>query len=464
PFLFSIFFFSLSSFSPPAPSPVPTQIFPPPLPPRRHVSVLQPPAAAAPPALQPPAAAAPPVPKQPVVRRLGRAPCAAGVAATERRRWPRRPVCCPPVPFHHTGRLGSASTAGISQMDNLLMRLMEDDSSSDDDFDVATILLADLAENEPPKWGGSVPGHEVVRRNKQQANEKLFDDYFAEDPVYGPDTFRRRFRMSKRLFLRIANAVEAHCPYFQQRRNAAGDLGHSALKKITVALRMLAYGCPADALDETFYIAESTIIKSLREFVKAVIEIFGEQYLRAPNEDDTTRLMQMGAAKGFPGMLGCIDCMHWEWKCKCIDTMGYYLADGIYPSWSTFVKTIRNANSNKTRHFAKAQEAARKDVERAFGVLQSRFAIVRGPVRFWDQETLWRIMTACVIMHNMIIEDERGQPEDFEYEDMGDRVEPEHNEDRIKTFLEMHRKIEDREAHDQLRDDLIEHLWQILGQ
>ena len=109
--------------------------------------------------------------------------------------------------------------------------------------------------------------------------------------------------MSKKLFLRIAGAVEAHCPYFQQRRNAAGDLGHSALKKITAALRMLAYGVPADSLDEALYIAESTIIESLREFVKAVVEVFGEQYLRAPNEE------QQDLCKWVPleASLGCLD-------------------------------------------------------------------------------------------------------------------------------------------------------------
>ena len=62
-------------------------------------------------------------------------------------------------------------------------------------------------------------------------------------------------------------------------------------------------------------------------------------------------------------------------------------------------------------------------------MLQSRFAIVRGPARFWDKKTLWRIMTACVIMHNMIIEDERGQPEDFNYEHVGTTVTPEKDED-----------------------------------
>ena len=52
-------------------------------------------------------------------------------------------------------------------------------------------------------------------------------------------------------------------------------------------------------------------------------------------------------------------------------TMGYYLADGIYPSWFTFVKTIPSPQGNKTNFFAAQQESARKDVERAFGVLQS---------------------------------------------------------------------------------------------
>jgi len=147
--------------------------------------------------------------------------------------------------------------------------------------------------------------------------------------------------------------------------------------------------------------------------------------------------------------------------------MGYYLTDGIYPQWATFVKTIQSPLGNKTKYFAKAQEAVRKDVERAFGVLQSRFAIVRGPAHFWDKDTLREIMTACVIMHNMIIEDERNEDEDVDihYEGVGQLVTTTPPEQCNRTrefsdFIQAHCDIRNRETRQQLQQDLIEHLWQ----
>jgi hypothetical protein len=86
---------------------------------------------------------------------------------------------------------------------------------------------------------------------------------------------------------------------------------------------------------------------------------------------------------------------------------GYYLADGIYPEWATFVKSIPLPQNDKNKLFAKLQEGARKDVERAFAPLQSRFSIVNRPAKFWKRAAIGSIMQACVILHNMIVEDER---------------------------------------------------------
>ena len=105
--------------------------------------------------------------------------------------------------------------------------------------------------------------------------------------------------------------------------------------------------------------------------------------------------------------------------------MGYYLADGIYPPWVTLVKIIPRPKGNKNIHFAQCQEAARKDVGRAFGVLQKRFTIVCGTAEYWNSKVLWRIMTYCIILHNMIIEDERDMPENFRCITNETPVEPE---------------------------------------
>jgi hypothetical protein len=61
--------------------------------------------------------------------------------------------------------------------------------------------------------------------------------------------------------------------------------------------------------------------------------------------------------------------------------MRYYLADGIYPQWSTFGKTISVPLGAKKQYFARVQEACRKNVKCAFGMLQTRFSIIRGPAR-----------------------------------------------------------------------------------
>ncbi|XP_050253758.1 uncharacterized protein LOC126699825 [Quercus robur] len=149
-------------------------------------------------------------------------------------------------------------------------------------------------------------------------------------------------------------------------------------------------------------------------------------------------------------------------------TMGYYHADGIYPQWSTFVKTIPRPLGAERKLFAKAQEAYRKAVERAFGVLQARFAIVRGFARFFYHETLQDIMKACIILHNMIIEDERDETEavdlDYEHIDEISCTMSREPTNEFTKFIQVHQCIRDREVHSQLQMNLVEHLWQLQGE
>ena len=122
--------------------------------------------------------------------------------------------------------------------------------------------------------------------------------------------------MHRSLFVKIVQACEANCQYFTQRRNVAGLKGFSAYQKISAAMRVIAYGILADYVDEYLHIGEDTTIESVHRFAKVIVRVFGPEYLRAPNEDDTKKLMASNERRGWPGMLGSIDYMHWNWK-KC---------------------------------------------------------------------------------------------------------------------------------------------------
>ncbi|XP_017217329.1 uncharacterized protein LOC108194901 [Daucus carota subsp. sativus] len=376
--------------------------------------------------------------------------------------------------------------------------------SSEDDTDVES-------ERAHGQYSENRQRRKFIRRNHNQRHERLFRDFFAENPVYSSNLFRRRFRMSRPLFIRILNEVESYEPYFVQKRDNCGRLGLSSMQKITAALRMLAYGVTGDFMDEYIRIGETTAMESLKKFTETLVNVFSSEYLRPPNANDILRLLNVAEQRGFPGMLGSIDCMHWRWK-NCPTawkaffgmpgshndinvlersfvftelaqgrappvnytingnnyTMGYYLADGIYPKWKTFVKTIPSPQGNKKKNFVKAQEAARKDVERAFGVLQQRFAIIRGPSRMFKVKELTNIMKACVILYNMIIEDERDDSENnqVEYDQLDDdplEFLSNHTTD-FADFIQRHHHIRDSAAHHQLQEDLIEHQWLLHSQ
>ena len=73
-------------------------------------------------------------------------------------------------------------------------------------------------------------------------------------------------------------------------------------------------GTAADAIGEMVRMGESTCLKTTVKFARAMVQVFGAEYLRKENARDTEKLLAIGETIGFPRMLGSIDCMHWQWK------------------------------------------------------------------------------------------------------------------------------------------------------
>ena len=90
--------------------------------------------------------------------------------------------------------------------------------------------------------------------------------------------------------VRIVEACKQNCHFFTRHRNVAGFFGFSAYQKMSAAMRVIAYGVPADYAYEYIHIGEDTTMKCICIFPKTMIRVFGPEYLRAPNEDEVKKL------------------------------------------------------------------------------------------------------------------------------------------------------------------------------
>ncbi|GJT08624.1 ALP1-like protein [Tanacetum coccineum] len=288
--------------------------------------------------------------------------------------------------------------------------------------------------------------------------------------------------MARPLFNQIVNAVTMHSAYFQSNPDCAGREGISPLIKFTSAIRQLAYSVNASFLDEYMQISERSSHMALDHFCQAVMEIYGPEFLRKPTVTNVEKLYRHQEEKhGFPRMLGSLNCTDWEWfgypyafKAQYVRRdhglnpfillevvasqdlwiwhtffapeipfvangvtypSGYYLVDKIYPELAPLVKTIPEPadDDHKRILFKQKQELARKDVERAFGVLKKKWAILGNLARALRKYRLW-------------FPEEAHQPDD-----------PLRNEEQVQRVM---RWIKSSQAHQNLRHDLIEHLAQ----
>ncbi|GJZ21705.1 ALP1-like protein [Tanacetum coccineum] len=282
---------------------------------------------------------------------------------------------------------------------------MSDSSFSDssDLNDIAEYEMIMEINNEDQDEVEAVRMRRYINRERDVAEERLMADYFGPHPKYPAEYFRRRYRMNRELFLEIVQ----------------------------------------DALDEYMQMGAHCARDYLDYFCMCVMDLYQPEFLRKPTLADIQNLYAAhNRIHEFLGMLGSIDCMHWEWvnylkswhdqygevikkyptiileavasydlwiwhaffgvagannditvlhHSPLFDDLladnepvapyvvngqpfdkGYYIADDIYPQWSTFVKPFTVARDEKNDVFKRRQESAQKDVERAFGVLQGR--------------------------------------------------------------------------------------------
>nr|XP_043622736.1 uncharacterized protein LOC122594319 [Erigeron canadensis] len=194
----------------------------------------------------------------------------------------------------------------------------------------------------------------------------------------------------------------------------------ATIVRCTSAVRQLGYGSNPDSLDDYLNMSERSSRDTLNAFCDGVIKLYRHEYLRRPTRSlDCTHWAWDNCPVAWRGQytrgdhhgptisleaVASLDC--WIWHAyfgvagsnNNINVLNqsslfnpfedgttplvpftvngteyqypYFLVDGIYPRYAMFVKTISHPTGEKRIRYAKAQEAARKDVERAFGIIK----------------------------------------------------------------------------------------------
>ncbi|KAI5327927.1 hypothetical protein L3X38_027323 [Prunus dulcis] len=180
------------------------------------------------------------------------------------------------------------------------------------DEQVVIVVALQDEENQGLLRGSQVSRRRNMDRHRHSRGKNLLKDYFIPTSLYSDVDFRKRFRMQPHLFNKVMHEICNYDAYFVQKCNAAGVLGLLPEQKLTAVIRILAYGASADQVDEIARIGKSTTFEALVRFCDAVETLYTRYYLRRPTPRDLQRLLQKAEARGFSGMIGSIDCMHWQ--------------------------------------------------------------------------------------------------------------------------------------------------------
>lgn len=140
--------------------------------------------------------------------------------------------------------------------------------SFDDQLLIFTLGLLESSEEDENKLqhgGYRVERAPNINRHRQQFAQQLHNDYFRDTPTYSDAILLRSFRITRKIFDEVVNALTAHGAFFKQKRDCINLEGLSERQKCTTTLRILAYGSDADSVDAYVSIDESTALKTDNE-------------------------------------------------------------------------------------------------------------------------------------------------------------------------------------------------------
>ncbi|XP_075499391.1 uncharacterized protein LOC142537781 [Primulina tabacum] len=236
--------------------------------------------------------------------------------------------------------------------------------------------------------------------------------------------------------LRMKRNAFAHLCYLLTHVGGLGDSRYVRIEeKVAMFLSILAHHKKNRIIGHDYVRSGQTISAHFHEVLGSVLKLHTILLVRPSAIDDTCTDETW---KWFKGCVGALDgsaadarvlrdALTWEDGLK-VQRGCYYLCNNGYANVHGFLTPYRrvpyhrDAWGNRTCYpqnfkelFNWRHSKARNVIERAFGLLKKRWAIMRSPC-FYPLKTQNRIIMACILLHNFI----RSQMPDNLLEDMED--------------------------------------------
>ena len=125
------------------------------------------------------------------------------------------------------------------------------------------------------------------------------------------------FRLSRtRIQRNFEDVMDSNNPFCSRQSDAAGKKGASLEAKILIPLKSYAYRTAEHAFSDYFQMPSALVSKYCEEFAIMMHQVYGEVYLRVPDENDIKKISLLNhEVHGVWGMFGSLDCTHTtHWK------------------------------------------------------------------------------------------------------------------------------------------------------
>ncbi|XP_060553824.1 putative nuclease HARBI1 [Ruditapes philippinarum] len=280
----------------------------------------------------------------------------------------------------------------------------------------------------------------------------------------------RRYRFSNEGVNYIVNLLENDIKRSTKRNHAI-----SPRNQVLLALRFFASGSMYEVIGDTCGFSKSTVSRAVDSVTDALVSHIHE-FVRWPHNEDKKKISShFYDIAGFPNVIGCIDGTHVRiqapktdeasfvnrkgyhsisvqavcdnegkftsvnasWPGSCHDSHvfrtsglcqrlekenksfsdGVLLGDSGYPCRPFIMTPFLATDSAGKMRYQESHTKTRVTIERAFGQLKRRFHVLHSEIRLAPAKVC-RVVTACVILHNIAHFLHESDVEEFEVNDL----------------------------------------------